>query len=77
MGGGRLPELTYLVDFLLRVCEERREVAEGVEVEHHLGLFIRACHNVADGPQSCGLNARAELNKHFVVCPGWTNQLRD
>lgn len=70
-------QLTYLVDFLLRVCEERREVAEGVEVEHHLGLFIRARHNVADSPQSSGLDARAELNTHFVMHPGWTPQLRD
>lgn len=63
-GGARLPTLTHLVDFLFWVCEERREVAQGVEVEHHLGLFVRARHNVANGPQSSSLNARAELNTH-------------
>lgn len=47
---------SYLVNFLLRVREQRGEVVEGVEVEHHLGLFIRARHDVADGPQSGSLN---------------------
>lgn len=56
MGTRGLQTLSYLVDFLLRVREECREVAEGVEVEHHLGLFVCARHNVADSPQSSSLN---------------------
>lgn len=48
------------------MCEKRREVAEGVEVEHHLGLFIRARHDVSHSPQSSGLNAREELNTNLL-----------
>lgn len=45
----------YLVDFLLRVREECREVAESVAVEHHLGLFICASHYVPNSPQGSSL----------------------
>ena len=45
----------YLVDFLLWVSEEGREVAEGVAVEYHLGLFICASHYVPNSPQGCSL----------------------
>lgn len=46
----------YLVDFLLWVGEERREMAEGVTVEHHLGLFVCAGHNVPNSPQGSSLH---------------------
>lgn len=50
----------YLVDFLLRVCEECREVAESVTVEHHLGLFICASDYVPNSPQGSGLDAERQ-----------------
>ena len=50
----------YLVDFLLRVCEEGGEVAEGVTVEHHLRLFICASHYVPHGPQGSSLDVEGE-----------------
>lgn len=50
----------YLVDFLLRVCEEGREVAESITVEHHLSLFICASHNVPNSPQSSSLDVERE-----------------
>lgn len=46
----------YLVDFLFWVCEECREVAESVTVEHNLGLFISAGHYVPNSPQSSSLD---------------------
>jgi len=48
----------YLVDLLLGVCEQGGEVSQGVTVEHHLGLLVRARHNVPHGPQGCRLEGR-------------------
>lgn len=45
----------YLVDFFLGVCEQGREVAQGITVQHHLGLFICAGHNVPHCTQCCSL----------------------
>lgn len=52
--------MCYLVDFLLGVCEQGREVAEGVTVEHHLGLFVCTSHYVAHCSQSSGLDREGD-----------------
>ena len=50
----------YLVDFLFRVCEECREVAESITVEHHLGLFICASHYVPNSSQGSSLEVETD-----------------
>lgn len=52
-------------------------MAESIAVEHHLGLFIRASHDVPNSPEGSGLDAH---KKHFLrnilkymsskACPG-------
>lgn len=51
-----------LVDFLLWMSEEGREVAEGVTVEHHLGLFISASHYVPNSPQGSSLEVERKCD---------------
>jgi len=43
--------LTCLVNFLLGVIEEWREVWKSVTVENELRLLVGACHDVADRPE--------------------------
>lgn len=50
----------YLVDLLFRMCEQCREVAESIAVEHHLGLFICAGDYVPNSPQSGSLVVERE-----------------
>lgn len=48
----------HLVDFLLWVSEQGGEVAEGVTVEHHLGLFVCPGHYVPNSPQGSSLDVK-------------------
>jgi len=57
----------YLVDFLLRVGEERWEVAEGVTVEHYLRLFICAGHDIPNGPQGSSLNEEGKCKTVLTI----------
>ena len=49
---------SLLLDVGLWVCEQGREVGQGTVVQHHLGLLVVPCHNVADGSQSRGLERK-------------------
>lgn len=58
----------YLVDFFLGVCEQGREVAQGVTVQHHLCLFVCASHNVPHCTQCCSLEKqKGSLMKTFSL----------
>lgn len=60
----------YLVDFLFRMCEQCREVAESIAVEHHLGLFIGASDYVSNSPQSSSLVVERECQSgSSIVSP--------
>lgn len=58
----------HLVDFLLWMSEEGREVAQGVTVEHHLGLFICASHYVPNSPQGSSLDVGSEYDMTQLGC---------
>lgn len=53
----------YLVDFLLWVCEQCREVAQSITVEHHLCLFICTSYYIPNSPEGSSLGVQGEHNK--------------
>lgn len=55
ISGGDVHHMDYLVNFLLGVSEEGREVAQGVTVKNHLGLFISTSHYVPNSSQGSSL----------------------
>lgn len=55
----------YLVDFLLWVCEECREVAQSITIEHHLCLFICTSYYIPNSPQGSSLSVQGE-HKKFI-----------
>ena len=72
----RVCVMSYLVDLLLGVCEQRWEVAEGVTVQDHLGLLVRPGHDVPHSSQSGSLGGHTHTTADTQLRENTTHSTR-